>query len=271
VNKRLAHTLAVPALSAFALTLVLVPAVWASSHETASAEEIVDAMIEAHGGMEAWASAPTVSFEDRFSRPGAEEPGPWTRVVVEQGPRRAYIDVLGTDMHMAWDGEKAWSVNWKMPTPPRFLALLNYYFVNLPWLAKDPGVLLGQPGKAKLWDDPTEYITIKVTYESGVGDTPEDYYVLYIHPETHQLKGCEYIVTYKSLLPEGVAHTPPHILVFEEFETVSDLVVPTKYTIYETDQSVYASCEIRNWSFSKSFDSSRMEMPEGAVIDETEP
>ena len=48
-------------------------------------------------------------------------------------------------MRLAWDGRRAWSENWNAPYPPRFMALLNYYFLNLPWLTSDPGVILGDP------------------------------------------------------------------------------------------------------------------------------
>lgn len=232
--------------------------------------EIADRMIAAHGGMGPWASAPTVSFTDEFREPGADSGQP-SRVTVEQGSRRAYIDFPGTEMRMSWDGGKAWSEHWETPAPPRFLALLNYYFLNLPWLSRDPGVILGEPRTARLWNDPTDYITIEMTFGEGVGDTPDDYYILYIDPESYRLKGCEYIVTYRALLPEGAAATPPKILVFDDYTTVDGLVVSTHYTIYKKDGSVYATCAIRDWSFSRPFDSSRLEMPEGAVVDESTP
>ena len=248
------------------LTTLALPAVAFAG----SADETIDAMIAAHGGMEKWAAAPTVSFEDEF-KPAEAESGAASRVTVEQGPRRAYIDFPGTEMRMSWDGMKAWSENWQMPFPPRFLALLNYYFVNLPWLAKDPGVILTDAGTGTLVDDPTQYRVIKMTYESGVGDTPDDYYTLYIHPETHRLRACKYIVTYRALLPEGVDATPENTLIFDEFATVDELVVPTHYTIYRGDGAVYATNEIRDWSFRRPFDESRMVMPDGAVVDESAP
>ena len=157
------------------------------------------------------------------------------------------------------------------PTPPRFLALLNYSFANLPWLTQDDGVNLGEPGTATLWDDPTEYVTVRMTFDAGAGDTPDDYYVLYIHPETHQLRANEYIVTYRSILPEGTTATDPHILVYDEYTEAGGLVVPAHYTIYQTDQSIYASCAFTDWSFTESWDESWMEMPENAVVDTTEP
>lgn len=251
------------------LTLAALVATPAEAGAAMSAGEIVDATIAAHGGMDRWAAAPTVSFEDEFTFAGVEETGV-SRVTVEQGPRRSYLDT-GSGEKLSWDGEKAWSQNWQGPYPPRFFALLNYHFLNLPWLAKDPGVHLGEPGTARLWDDPTDDLTVKITYGEGVGDTPGDYYVLYVHPETHRLAATEYIVTYRAILPEGVTATPPHILVYDDFATVDGLVVPTAYSIYETDKTPYASCEIRDWSFEKPFDTSRMVMPEDAVLDESTP
>ncbi len=243
----------------------------AAAGPTAGSEtrKIVDSMIEAHGGFAPWSSAPTVRFECRFLPAGESSPIV-SREVIEQGSRHAYIDYPGTEMRLAWDGERAWSTNWEAPYPPRFMALLNYYFLNLPWLTQDGGVILGDPETAKLWDDPTEYVTIRMTFEPGVGDTPDDYYVLYLNPTTHLLKACRYIVTYAGMLPEGAESTPEHILVYDEFETVDGLTVPTRCSIYELNRTLFASNEVLDWSFTKPFDASRVVMPEGAVVDTSE-
>lgn len=255
------------------LSLLLAPTLngpLAAESAPKTAAQIVDAMIAAHGGMARWASAPTVTFEDEFIPAGAESGGR-SVVTVEQGRRRAYIDFPGTEMRMSWDGERAWSENWAVPYPPRFLALLNYHFLNLVWLAKDPGVILGEPGTARLWDDPTDYLTVKITYAAGVGDTPRDYYLLYVHPETHRLKACEYVATYRAILPEGVSSTPPHVLVYDDVATVAGLVVPTRYTVYQHDRSVFAVSKIHRWSFGEPFDLGRMTPPAGAVFDTSTP
>jgi len=226
-------------------------------------------MITAHGGLVAWRAAPTVSFEDEFSSPGS--PSAVSRVMVEQSRRRAYLDFPADSASIAWDGAECWSTNWKQPYPPRFLALLNYYFLNLPWLTADPGVKLGDPVPGRLFDDPTEYATVMMTFEAGTGDTPDDYYRLYIDPVTKRLKACAYVVTYRALLPEGAASTPEHILVFDEHATVNGLVVPTKYTIYGTDHSVIAACSVRDWAFDRPFDEARMVRGEGGVVDSSTP
>jgi hypothetical protein len=261
-------TAAASVLVLLALLALPAPSAWAATGPDESLA-LVDAMVEAHGGMEAWASAPTVTFTDEF-RSGEATEGQPMRVTVEQGPRRAYIDLPGTDMRMAWDGERAWSESWQVPMPPRFVALLDYYFLNLPWMATDPGVILSEVGSGTLPGDDTEYRTVEMNFDPGTGDTPDDYYLLYIHPETHRLAATEYTVTYNSLLPEGMDSTPVHLLVYDEWTEVDGLLVPTAYTIYE-GEAVYASNVIRDWSFDEPFDASRMEMPDGAVVDESQP
>ena len=229
--------------------------------------QVVQDMVAAHGGLEAWRAAPTVTFRDEFQVPG--QPAQASRVVVEQTARRAYLDMPDSST-IAWDGSQAWSTNWKSPLPPRFLALLNYYFLNLPWLTQDTGVKLAEPAKGTLPGDPTEYVTVMMTFGAGVGDTPRDYYRLYIDPVRKRLKGCAYVITYKALLPEGMTASPEHLLVYDEMATVGGLVVPTRYTIYEND-AVYATCTVRDWAFGRPFDAGRMAMPAGAVIDTSTP
>ncbi len=231
---------------------------------------LVAQMIDAHGGMARWASAPSVSFVSEFQPAEAKVPIV-TQVTVEQRSRHAYIDVPGTDMRMAWDGTRAWSENWKIPIPPRFLALLQYYFLNLPWLTQDPGVHLSAPGKGKIPGDSTEYATVRMTFGAGVGDSPRDYYVLFVDPATKRLNGCEYIVTYRAVLPEGSTASPPHLLVYQDFEKVDGLLVPKRYTIYGHDGSVYATSRTHDWAFTRPFDALRMVMPAGAVPDPSKP
>lgn len=243
----------------------VVAALCTSPAAALDAGEVVGRMVDAHGGMAPFDAAPSVTFSDEWNRPGSDE-GRRSVVQVEQGTRRAILEFPAMNATIAWNGKEAWSVNWS-GAPPRFLALLDYYFVCLPWMAQDPGVVLHEPGGAKLWDDPVEYVTVRMTFGQGVGDTPDDYYVLYIDPQSHRLHACEYVVTYPGLVPEGMEHTPAHILVYDTYETVDHLVVPTHFTIYGKDHSVYAACTVSDWSFKKPFDASRLEMPVGAVVD----
>lgn len=231
---------------------------------------IVVAMIDAHGGMAPWRSAKTVSFETEFAGP-SDSSSIVMRETIDQARRRAYIDFPRTGESLAWDGKRAWSMNWKEPFPPRFIALLDYYFLSLPWLTMDPGVRLAVAGKDSLWEDPTEYSTVKMTFSPGVGDTPRDSYLLYIDPQSSRLKACKYVMTYHSMMPEGTNALPEHVLVYEDWATVNGMVVPTRYTIYRTDHTPVGTCSIRDWSFNTRFDEKRMAMPDSAKVDESQP
>ncbi len=257
-------------LPALASLLLPIAAPLAAAEGPPEALALLERMTAAHGGLAAWSAKPTVSWVEAWSSPG-QEAGTAMRVVVEQGRRRAHLAAESGTARIAWDGERAWSLDWQEGQPPRFIALLNYYFLNLPWVVHDPGIRLGEPARARLWDDPTEYWTVRVTFEAGVGDTPRDYYVLYIDPQTHRLRATEYIVTYRALLPPGAESLPPHVLVFEDWSTVEGLLVPSRFAIYGLDRSPLAACAVRDWAFGVPFEEAWMTMPEGAVVDTSTP
>jgi hypothetical protein len=234
-----------------------------------TASEPVNRMIAAHGGLDTWKAAPTLSFEDSLLPTGAPT-AMVSRVTTEMSTRRAYLDFPAMKAQVVWDGEKAWSVNWKGPIPPRFLALLSFYFLGLPWLTTDPGVNLGEPGAGTLPDDPTQYITVKMSFGRGVGDTPDDYYRLFIDPETHRLKAIEFTVTYADLLPPGVAAIKEYG-VYEAYQTSEGLLVPARLTVYSDQWEKRSTLEWRDVSFRRAFDESRLPMPPNAVVDASRP
>ena len=131
--------------------------------------------------------------------------------------------------------------------------------------------MLGEPGKQVLPQDPTEYISIRMGFEGNVGDTPDDYYVLFIDPETYRMHGCIYVVTYKDALPPGASISPEHLLIYDEFVQVDGLHMPSHYTIYDLDHQIYATCDVRDWSLRMPFDASRMQMPAAATLDTSQP
>ncbi|MEZ5065813.1 MAG: hypothetical protein R3B81_13855 [bacterium] len=239
----------------------LVPA----SAESGDARALLDRMIEAHGGYEDWANAPSIRFEDRWSN------GREFAVTTEPGSRRAYLESPDGATRIAWDGEQCWSLGYDGKAPPRFLYNLTWYFVNLPWVTRDPGVVLAEPREERLFDAPTPSLVVRMTYEPGVGDTPRDWYDLFLDPATFRLQACRYVVTYGALLPPGVESTPPHVLVYEDWTIEDGLMVPTRFVIREEDGAEYARCEISGWSFREPFEASRLAAPPGAVVDRSEP
>ena len=59
-------------------------------YDSPETEELIEHMIEAHGGMEKWRSAPSLSYDHKMIDPSHPD-DPWLSVeMVEQGRRRMY-------------------------------------------------------------------------------------------------------------------------------------------------------------------------------------
>lgn len=240
----------------------------------AATRELVHKLIEAHGGMEKWAAAPTVSLEHKLVAPQQPD-DPWISYdTTEQGLRRTYQDWTHDEAEIVYDGSKTWSVGWKRLNPPKFMVNMAYYFVCMPWILEDDGVILSEPGTGKLPDDDTEYKTITMTFEAGVGETPDDKYIVFIDPKTHLMKATRYWVTYGAMLdlmnmPPEVKALGPITHVYDEFQTVEGLTVPATYHTIGPAGRVMGEHWVTRVSFSEKFDESRMEMPHNAEVDKS--
>jgi len=235
-------------------------------------DDVTKAMIEAHGGLDAWKAKPALSYKHTMVAP-YEPNDPWVSVeVVDQATRREYQDWPLDEATIAFDGTEVWSVGWKRANPPKFMVNMAYYFINLPWLTQDDGVNIGELGEGTLPGEDKTYVTVMMTFDPGVGETPEDYYKLFVDPDTGVLKGVEYIVTYGAMLdlmglPAEQTYLGPLTKVFTSYEVVDGLKLPTSYRTFGPDGNVYGEHTVENLSFNRSFDTERLKMPEDAVVD----
>lgn len=240
----------------------------------AATRNLVDKLIQAHGGMEKWAAAPTVSMEHKMVAPQSPD-DPWVSYdTTEQGSRRTYQDWTRDEAQIAFDGSRTWSVGWKRLNPPKFMVNLAYYFACMPWILEDDGVILSEPGTGTLPDDDTVYQTVTMTFKPGVGETPDDKYIVFIDPQTHRMKATRFWVTYGALLdimnmPPEVKALGPITHIYDELQTVEGLTVPAKYHTIGPAGRVMGEHWVTRVSFSKEFDESRMQMPHNAEIDQS--
>lgn len=250
------------------------------TYSSTATKEIVTKMVDAHGGIKKWRACPTVCFDSHLKVDfgGGNWVEFWEEVTVDPETRRVYADLPnpdGTKGMLAFDGTHAWSAGNLQgigKAPARFTAWRNFYLFNIPWLTQDAGVILGEPGKSKIPNDSKVYLTIPMSFASGSGDTPRDTYVLYIDPDTYQLKASEYGMTYKSMMPEGVEETPRSVFVWDATAQVDGFLVLTQYNVYwKQDGSTAVVGEVSNWSFQRPFDDSRMNMPSDGSVDESQP
>ncbi len=128
-----------------------------------------------------------------------------------------------------WDGADVWVAPAAAEFPrARFHALTWPYFLLAPIKLRDPGARVALLGERNLRGATFE--TAKLSFESGVGDTPDDWYVLYRSPESGRLAAMAYIVTFGTSLEE--AEREPHAVTYDEYTDVEGVPVPTRWTFW---------------------------------------
>lgn len=182
--------------------------------------------IEAHGGLQRWFENGPLKFR-------------WTYHMTDRGPdavvdtvqtidtwsSRAVHSVPGTEIRFGWDGTRAWvsPPEATLPVPAGFWSLTPYYFIGVPFVLADPGTRHEKAGDIEF--EGKAYGQVRVTYESGTGESPDDYYIVLIDPESKRVKGVRYIVTYAALLKDGKPG-PEKLLTYEDYTEIGGVLLP---------------------------------------------
>ncbi len=140
------------------------------------------------------------------------------------GPRaRLDLNAGGT---VVFDGVTCWvspaDLKFAMP---RFHVLTWPWFIAAPFKIRGHGTFLTD-FKISEWGKYT-YWSATQTFSPTAGDTPDDWYFLYVDRGNFLLKGMGYIVTYGQAL--AMAEKEPHGIVYKDFEEVDGIRVATKW------------------------------------------
>lgn len=134
---------------------------------------------------------------------------------------------------LVFDGKKAWTSPADAKHQSARFDLLTWpYFVAAPMKMRDPGTVLTVQHAMPLHGTPMT--TAKLTFDSGVGDSPNDWYLLYADEMNHRLVAMAYIVTFgKKDIQE--AQKEPHAITYEDFETIDGVVISTRWRFWHWD------------------------------------
>jgi hypothetical protein len=189
--------------------------------------------IEAHGGLSTWFSAGPIEFRFTYI-PIGRDAIDTVQLVDTWSSRARHWRPDEPDVGFGWDGERAWQIGEgdDLPNNPRFWSLTPYYFVAIPWVLADPGVVLAQMGEAEL--DGRTYDLVRASFEANVGDAPDDYYIVYIDRETRRVGGLRYVVTYPGFFPDG-GGAPEKLMTYDGEQVVDGLVFPVSYRSFRWD------------------------------------
>lgn len=129
------------------------------------------------------------------------------------------------------DGSKVWASPdlEQKPSRIRFDAYTWSYFFLFPYKLNDPGTQWTPSPNAKL--DKREYTTQKLGFESGTGDAPDDWYIVFQNKETQMLEAAAYIVTANKTLIE--AEEDPHAIRYENYVEIEGVPLSTSWTFWE--------------------------------------
>lgn len=182
--------------------------------------------IEAHGGLARWHATDSLRFTFDYQPDGHPEARMHSVNLVHVPTSRVRQEQVDGDAVFGWDGAQAWIAPdpEAFPRPARFWALTPYYFVAMPFVLADPGTRHERLPPAPLEGETME--RVKVTYDPGTGDAPDDYYVAWLHPESHRLEALTYIVSSPELFPDG-GHSGEKRLAWAATAAVDGLVLPT--------------------------------------------
>ncbi len=188
--------------------------------------------IEAHGGLRRWFENGALQFRfDYQPQNGGTRRN--TFQTVDQWSARS-VHELGKGKEkvlFGWDGKQAWVSpdTAEIDINPRFWSTTPFYFVGLPFVLADEGI------NHELLDPQTlegkDYDLVKITYADGIGDAPDDFYVIYIDQETKLMGALRYIVSYPGHYPDG-GHSDEKIMKIIGLSGIEGIQIPTGYHTY---------------------------------------
>ena len=233
------------------------------------AGKLVWESIAAGGGLERWFGSGDLVFRFNYAPKG--RPATDTRQTIDVWSSRARHRVEGADVEFGWDGGKAWvnPPDAQLTTNARFWALTPYYFVGIPFVLADPGVVLEMLPAAQ-WEGVT-YDLVKASFEAGTGDAPQDYYVVYVDRATKRVRAIRYVVSYPGFRPDG-GHGPEKLMTYEGDIEAAGLTFAARHRTFKLGESTGAfdthvtDVTVSDLGFSAHTEPGFFEPPEGARI-----
>lgn len=140
------------------------------------------------------------------------------------------------------------------------------YFFALPYKLNDNGTLWSDFTNKPFYGE--EVPTGKLSFESNIGDAPDDWYVAYKNPNNNYLVGAAYIVSYGK--GKEKAEEEPHAVKYNNFTEVEGIPFSTDWTYHMwTNETGFGDligeAKLSNITFSK-LNTEVFKKPSGATI-----
>lgn len=225
--------------------------------------------IEAHGGRAKWQSFGSVQYDLAYERPnGTKREHQLFDLRSRDGLITAEEYTLGASKGEVWIKPRLDALG---RTPPRFYMWTSFYFFGMPFVFGDPGAKQEPLGRKPFQGQ--EYDVVKITYEAGTGDSPDDFYTAYVDPASGRLKLAIYVVTYPALRKgKALGELEQHAIVFEEWQEANGVTVPKSAAYFDwknetTEGDTLGRLRFDNVQFATPHaDASKFTKPADAVV-----
>lgn len=194
--------------------------------------ENISNIFEAHGGIEAWRALESMYFE-------IEKPEGNDKYDISLKDRKSLIT---TKHHkLGFDGNDIWlqhldTVSYK--GNPKFYYNLMFYFYAMPFVLGDEGINYKETQPLEY--EGVSYPGILISYNADVGESPEDEYILYYHPETYKMSWLAYTVTFFSKEKSKKFN----LIKYQNWEDVSGVNLPSSIQWHHYNEGLVG--EVRN-------------------------
>jgi hypothetical protein len=194
--------------------------------------QLIGQAIAAHGGLESWLENEVIEFRWIYHM-NDRGPNVKTNTLqrVDTSSFQAVHEMPDSEVTFGWNGTEGWIYPADAPRRPnpRFWSLTPYYFIGIPFVFADLNANY-EKLEADFEFEGTTYKQVKVTFNPGTGDAPDDYYIVMIHPETHMVGGARYIVTSPIVARNGPG--PEKLITLEAFTELGGIQLPTKHRTF---------------------------------------
>jgi hypothetical protein len=206
----------------------------ATKSEEAQIDTIVNASQQAHG-LHAWWGKEVVVADVEIIF-GGKKAIDGTFTFEAHGPRSRYDRKDGSSI--IFDGKTAWVSPADAKAPKgRFNVLTWPWFIMAPFKMQGDGISLSDLQRVEV--DGTVSDSVFQTFGEDMGDTPDDWYRIYINSETKLVDGMAYIVTYGKDLE--TANAKPSILEYFDYVDVDGTEISTRYELWYWDAETHGT------------------------------
>lgn len=221
--------------------------------------ENISEVFDAHGGVDTWNKMQSLVFT--MKKPNGDE-----ITTTDLKNRKSLIEM--PKHTIGYNGETVWLTS-KDTTGykgnPKFYYNLMFYFYAMPFVLADDGIMYEEA--IPLAFEGQTYPGIKIGYEAGVGESPEDEYILYYNPKTYKMEWLGYTVTFFSKEKSAAFH----FIKYSNWQTVNGLLLPETLTWYKYENNLPTEkrndLKFTDIQLSKEkMDASIFEVPEAATV-----